>query len=191
MFALNFFWNACRGAMTTIATENVIEMIILVSTVSNFSIESLPESISKSFKAAHAILIVYLVVKDARTPSVIARLDFEITPLEIFCYNFFQDYQDDATWQTCTQFKCPVLTNCIFGCDSDECLLDCVREYKTAHEDCPCEVKLIFKVFVNFKNHIEFSQIAHMDVLVTTMSAKAMDLIEIRISKWSDHSMQA
>lgn len=51
-----------------------------------------------------------------------------------------KDYQDDATWQTCTQSKCPVLTNCIFGCDSDECILECVREFKMVHEDCPCEV---------------------------------------------------
>jgi len=49
MSALKFFWNACLGAMTTIATEIVIEMIIFVSTVSNISIEQIPESISKSF----------------------------------------------------------------------------------------------------------------------------------------------
>ena len=45
MSALNFFCNACRGAMTTIATVNVIEMIMFVSTVSYSSIEQIPEPI--------------------------------------------------------------------------------------------------------------------------------------------------
>ena len=100
-------------------------------------------------------------------------------------------YQDDAAWQTCTQSKCPVLTTCIFGCDSDECLLECVREFKKVHEDCPCEVKPIYKCYFHKKEHNLFSQIAHMGAHVTTMIAKTMDLIQIFISKWSDHSMQA
>ena len=87
-----------------------------------------------------------MVAKDAKTPFVIARL-ISKTFLSKNVSNCFKDYEDDASWQTCTQSKCPFLTNCIFGCDSDECILECVRQFKKVHEDCPCEVST-FEIFI-------------------------------------------
>lgn len=51
---------------------------------------------------------------------------------------------ESVDWQNCTNSKCPSLTACIFGCDDDNCLLACIKEFKEQHVDCPCEVDFIF-----------------------------------------------
>ena len=49
-------------------------------------------------------------------------------------------YAETEEWKTCTQSKCPILTSCIFRCETDECLLGCISDFKKEHQFCPCEV---------------------------------------------------
>ena len=51
---------------------------------------------------------------------------------------------ESIEWQKCTQSKCPDLTNCIFECSDDSCLLNCIKVFKENHVSCPCEVRLDF-----------------------------------------------
>ena len=46
--------------------------------------------------------------------------------------------QDD--WQNCTNEMCPMLTSCILECDSMDCKMECVQNFETNHQNCPCEV---------------------------------------------------
>ena len=74
IIALNFFWNACRDAMMTIAMENATVMITSVSTVRNIHRKtSRIHLILYLFKAVHVTLIVSRVVKGAKTLFAIAK----------------------------------------------------------------------------------------------------------------------
>ena len=47
---------------------------------------------------------------------------------------------ENAEWKSCTESKSIDLGLCIYACKSNkDCEDSCVEEFKTSHQDCPCE----------------------------------------------------
>ena len=53
----------------------------------------------------------------------------------------FQDVTQNSNWNNCLDTNGQSLARCIYNCNDDAaCEADCVDQFKTKTEDCPCEV---------------------------------------------------
>ena len=62
--------------------------------------------------------------------------------------------EKDENMSACIDENGKSLARCILACNDSDCKMECVEEFETKHQDCPCQVSLTF-FYQNWRNNQE------------------------------------